>query len=221
MRNKNIKLNIVIFESPKGLHKQKMKHLRDVINTHARKAGKLFDMDLLNITVHFSQDVIPETGEAGYAAGDWIQITIDSTRNAKELQKIIDDIIPATIYHEANHIARENHLGKNKNLLEAIISEGLADVFAEERWHTFKAPWSVYQQKKIQPFLKSLKNEKNEKKYSHGDWFFGTGKMPRWLGYKLGSYIVHSAKNKNFGLTALKMTKITASKIAKLSGISI
>jgi len=217
-----MRLNSVILESARGLRKQKMEHLQDVINTHARKAGKLLDIDLLNITVHFSQDVIPETGEAGYASGkDWIRITIDPTRKVKELQKIINDIIPATVYHEANHIAREKYTGESENLLEAIISEGLADVFAEECWHKFKAPWGAYQQKKIQPFLKSLKNEKNDKKYSHGDWFFGTGKRPRWLGYKLGNYIVHSAKNNNPGLTVLKMTKMTASEIVKLSGISI
>ncbi len=45
--------------------------------------------------------------------------------------------------------------------------------------------------------------------------------MPRWLGYKLGNYIVHSAKEKNHNLTALRMTKKTASEIAKLSGIGI
>lgn len=217
-----MRLNIIILESKKGLRKQDSKHLRSVADKHARKAGKLLGVDLLNITINFSKNVIPETGEAGYAAGkDWIQITIDPIRKAKELQKIITEIIPATIYHEANHIAREKYVGESKNLLEAIVAEGLADVFAEEYWPKFKAPWSVYQQTKIQPFLKNLRNEKNSRKYSHNDWFFGTGRYPRWLGYKLGSYIVQSAKEKNRNLTALKMTKMTANKVVKLSGISI
>lgn len=217
-----MKLNITILKSKRGSKKQDSKHLREVVDKHARKAGKLLGVDLLNITVHFSKNVIPETGEAGYAAGkDWIQITIDPTRKPTELQKIINDIIPATVYHEVNHIAREKHVGESKNLLEAIVAEGLADVFAEEHWSKFKAPWSTYQQKKIKPFLKNLKNEKNSREYSHSDWFFGTGKYPRWLGYKLGSYIVQSAKEKNPNMAALKMTKMTVNKIVKLSGITI
>lgn len=217
-----MRLNIAILESEKSLQKQDSKRLREVINKHARRACRLLDIKLLNITLHFSKNVIPETGEAGYASGrDWIQITIDPARKPKELQKIIDDIIPATIYHEANHITREKYVGESRNLLEAIITEGLADIFAEECWPAFKAPWSVFQQKKIKPFLKSLGGEKNNRKYSHNDWFFGIGKYPRWLGYKMGGYIVQSAKEKNRNLTALKMTKMTANKIVKLSGISI
>lgn len=217
-----MKLNIIILESKKDLRKQDSKRLQGVIRKHAQKACGLLGVELLNITVHLNRDVIPETGEAGYASGrDWIQITIDPARKPKELQRIINDIIPATIYHEANHIARERYVGASNNLLEAIIAEGLADVFAGEYWSKFKAPWSIYQQKKIQQFLKSLRSEKSSRKYSHNDWFFGTGKYPRWLGYKLGSYIVQSAKEKNRNLTALKMTKMTANKIMKLSGISI
>lgn len=217
-----MKLNIIILKSKRGLKKQDSKHLRGVVDKHARKAGKLLGVDLLNITVHFSKNVIPETGEAGYATGrDWVQITIDPTRKSKESLKIISEIIPATVYHEVNHIAREKYVGESKNLLEAIVAEGLADLFAEEHWSKFKAPWSTYQQKKIQPFLKSLKNEKNSRKYSHSDWFFGTGKYPRWLGYKLGRYIAQSAKEKKRNLAVLKMTKMTANKIVKLSGISI
>lgn len=222
MRNKNMRLNIIILESKKRLNERDSKRLKDVVGKHARKAGKLLGIDLLDITIHFSKNVIPETGEAGYASGkDWIQITIDPTRKPKELKRIITDIIPATIYHEANHIAREKYVGESKNLLEAIVTEGLADAFSEECWPTFKAPWSVYRQKKIQLFLKNLRSEKNSRKYSHGDWFFGTGKLPRWLGYKLGSYIVQSAKENNSNMTALKMTKMATNRIIKLSGIAI
>lgn len=217
-----MKLNITILESEKDLGKQDSKRLQEVIREHAQRVCGLLGIKLLNVTVHLNQNVIPETGEVGYAAGkDWIQITIDPAKNPKELHKIINDIIPATIYHEVNHIAREKYVGESKNLLEAIVAEGLADVFAEECWPKFKAPWSVYQQKNVRPFLKSLKSDKNSKKYSHNDWFFGTGKKPRWLGYKLGSYIVQSSKEKNHDLTALKMTKITAKNIVRLSGISI
>ena len=89
------------------------------------------------------------------------------------MRRIIAKITPSTIYHEMNHIARNKHLGSKKDLLDAIISEGLATVFAEEQWPAFEAPWGQYNEKELKPFLKVLRREKNNKSYSHDEWFFG------------------------------------------------
>lgn len=209
-------LNIVILKSKIGLSQPESKHLREVINIHGRKAGELLEIDLVNITVNFSRKVIPETGEIGYATDDWARITIDPTRKSKEIKKIISFIIPATIYHEMNHIAREKYVGESKNLLEAIIAEGLADTFAKEQWLKFKAPWSAYSKDELTPFTRNLRSLEKNKKYSHNDWFFGAGNKPRWLGYKLGTYIINLVKEKNTNLTALEMTRIPAKQIIRL-----
>lgn len=216
-RCKDMMLNTVILKSKRELGKIENRRLREVINKHAHKAGNLLGINLVNVAVNFSKRVIPETGEVGYAADDWVWITIDPTRKSKELEKTIASIIPATIYHEINHIAREKYVGESKNLLEAVITEGLANAFAEEQWPKFKAPWSIYSKNKILPFMRDLENEKKNKKYSYGDWFFGTGDKPRWLGYQLGSYIINSIKEKNINLTALEMTRMTTKQIVKLS----
>ncbi len=106
-------------------------------------------------------------------------------------------------------------------MLDAIISEGLATVFAEEQWPAFEAPWGQYNEKELKPFLKVLRREKNNKSYSHDEWFFGRGNKPRWLGYKLGSYLIESAKNRNNGLTAMEMTTKKTGEIARLSKLEI
>lgn len=219
----NMDLNLFFFKTEKDLPAEYKGKLRKIIELHAKRAMRLLGVKLLNITVYPKKSaVIPETGEGGFALeGDWMQIAIDPTRKKSELDKIITEIIPSTIYHEMHHIARENCLGYGKTLLESVVSEGLADAFAEGQWPLFKAPWSQYTLKEIQPFLKQFSKEKNNKKYWHGDWFFGQGEKPRWLGYKLGSYIMDNVKEKNKKITSRKLTAYKAEKIVKISGIKI
>lgn len=219
-----MKINIIFLESEKELSDYQKKNLKNTIGLHLRKAAKLFDLKLINVIIYFNKDwVIPETGESANASGvDLIQITIDSTRNNNEIDNITRKIIPLTVYHEFNHLARLKFIGHiNKTLLDSIISEGLANVFAEEMWSEFKAPWSEYTCKEIKSFVGSFKKEKNNKKYSHDEWFFGSGKKPRWIGYKLGSYIIQSAKKANPGLSARDMTKLGTGEIIKLSELKI
>ena len=217
-----MRLKIVFLQSIERLPRQYENLWKDMIRKHARRAGKLLDLDLVNITLRWNDQVIPETGELGLAFGqDWVHMTIDPARRKDEVRRIIAKITPSTIYHEMNHIARNKHLGSKKDLLDAIVSEGLATVFAEEQWPAFEAPWGQYNEKELKPFLKVLRREKNNKSYSHDEWFFGRGNKPRWLGYKLGSYLIESAKNRNDGLTAMEMTTKKTGEIARLSKLEI
>ena len=217
-----MRLKIVFLQSKKSLPSQYENLLRDVIRKHARRAGKLLGVDLLNITFRWDHDVIPETGEAGFARGqDWVHMAIDPARRKDEVRRIITTITPSTIYHEMNHIARNLCFGSEKVLLDAIVSEGLATVFAEEQWLAFKAPWGQYNEKELKPFLKVLRREKENKKFSRDEWFFGRGNKPKWLGYKLGSYLIERAKDRNEGLTALGMTTKKTEEIVRLSKLEI
>ena len=217
-----MRLKIVFLQSRKSLPSQYENLLRDVIRKHARRAGKLLGVDLLNITFRWDHYVIPETGNWGAAYGqDWVHMEIDPTRRKDEVRRIITKITPSTIYHEMNHIARNICFDSEKALLDAIVSEGLATVFAEEQWLAFKAPWSQYNEKELKPFLKVLRREKNNKRFSRDEWFFGRGNKPKWLGYKLGSYVIESAKNRNDGLTAMEMTTKKTGEIVRLSKLAI
>ncbi len=206
-------LNIVFLKAKKDLSKTEKEQLKKVISKHALKAGKLLGVNLINIIVHPTKNVITETGESGFASDDWIKIGIDPTRGKNELKRIISEIIPATIYHEMLHICRDNYLGRSQMLSDAVIAEGLADAFAKEQWPVFNAPWNQYNIKTIKPWLKEFTKKGNSKKYSYDEWFFGAAGKPKWLGYKMGSYIIDSVKKQNPKLTALKMAKIPAKKI--------
>ena len=218
-----MKLGIVFLLSKASLGRDYSRLFEETISNHARKGGKLLGIDFLNITVHLNKDrVIPETGEVGFAMGDdWIHITVDPTRRRKELGQIITTIIPSTIYHEMSHIARNKYVGRHKTLLDAVVFEGVANTFAEEQWPMFAPPWTQYSEQEMIPFLKILKKQGQSENYSHDEWFFGRGKKPRWIGYKLGSYIIRSAKERNEGLTALKVAKVDTKEIATLSKLDL
>lgn len=105
-----------------------------------------------------------------------------------------------------NHVARWNKKGHGNTLMDAIISEGLAIVFAEENWNLFEAPWGKYGQGEIKKYLQFLnkRNKKQDLNCNHAEWFFGKGK-PIWLGYKAGSFIIRAIKNKDNAIGSLAL----------------
>ena len=189
-----MRLKIVFLQSIERLPRQYENLWKDMIRKHARRAGKLLNLDLVNITLRWNDQVIPETGELGIAFGqDWVHMTIDPARRKDEVRRIIAKITPSTIYHEMNHIARNMCFGSEKALLDAIVFEGLATVFAKEQWLAFKAPWGQYNEKELKPFIKVLKREKKNKKFSRGEWFFGRGNKPKWLAARGGKGFFQAA----------------------------
>lgn len=199
--------------------------LRNIIKKHVKKAGSFLSVPLVNVTVYFNSNfAISETGESGYTPSkDWIHLYIDPKRKKRELDKIINNIIPATIYHEMNHASRWQNTGYGDSLLDAIVTEGLATVFAEEQWNNFKAPWCSFSKKESDNLLKIVRrrNKNNDKKYNHDEWFYGMGKLPRWTGYKLGSYIIQSLRKTNKSIMWKELSKMSTEEIVKKSGINL
>lgn len=216
---------INFLETEKKLDLKMKSLLEETIKEQAAKACSLLGIVYVNITVYSNPNfVIPETGEGGYAAsGDWFQIYIDPTRNEDELKKIITTNIPLTIYHEFNHVARWNSTGYGSTLPEAIVTEGLASVFAAENWKKSKSPWTKYSQTEINSLLKifQARNKKEDGNYSHQEWFYGAGELPRWIGYKLGFYVISLVRKNNPEISWEKLIKMTAEEIIKLSNITL
>jgi uncharacterized protein YjaZ len=218
-------LYIHFLETEKKLDLRARDFLEETIKIHVTKACGLLGIFYVNITVYTNSNfVVSETGEGGYAAsGEWFQIYIDPTRLEDELKKIITNYIPLTIYHELNHVARWNSVGYGSTLPEAIITEGLASVFAVENWKKAKSPWIKYSQKEIKKLIKIYQNrDKNsDNNYSHDDWFYGAGELPRWIGYKLGFYIVRLVRKNNPEISWKKLINMSSKEIIKLADIEI
>ena len=177
--------------------------LLDVLKKAVKKANKLLKHSNCNILVFTdSEKAISEVGIGGLSwKTDWIRIDID-LKNKLELTKVINKNMPAMIAHELHHVRRGKSVGYGDTLGEALVTEGLAQSFEEILHPDYEVIYAHYLTKKelekswkqAQPLLKS-------KKYNHGEWFFGKGKLKRWTGYSLGYDIVqqylkiHPTKN--------------------------
>jgi uncharacterized protein YjaZ len=98
--------------------------------------------------------------------------------------------LPATVAHELHHSSRfRTGPGYRDTLGAALVSEGLADHFAQEVFpDTPPLPWdhalSATDEARVwrmaQPILSTPHG------YDRPAWFLGTGNIPHWAGYTLG-----------------------------------
>lgn len=133
---------------------------------------------------------IPEIGVGGHTYGPHL-VVISLNSKFKEFEKSLKKI-PESIAHEFHHASRWQTVGYGETLLEALITEGLADHFNLSITHEKPRPWSkALDKKQIDTLLQKAKKEFNSKEYSHTKWFFDkTGEIPYWTGYSLGYYLV-------------------------------
>ena len=221
----NTQVNINYVKTNPDLSNHQKSELDKIIRKHALIAGRILDIPYVTITIYPKSDrTIPETGEGGYApSGDWLQIFIDLKNKNYNPKFIINNLTPGTVYHEMNHIARWRTVGYGKTLLEAIVTEGLASAFEKDQWKKFTAPWTRSNKAEISNFLKIMKNrdKKKDSEYNHAEWFFGKGKLPRWIGYKLGAHIIESMRGNFPKLSWRQLMAMKASEIIKKSEVKI
>lgn len=139
-----------------------------------------------------AKSAIPETGVGGYApSADLLKIHIDP--DFEGLEESIDTEIKSTLAHELHHCARWASIGYGNTLLEALVSEGLADHFDIEINGGAPKPWSTaLAAAELEEVGKIAEKEFGNKEYSHPAWFFGADAthIPRWAGYSLGFVLV-------------------------------
>lgn len=166
----------------------------------ARSAGKALSLlphrGRVKIVVGLdATQAIPEIGVGGFTNpenGD-VSIWIDA-HPPRGLRTALTTWIPATVAHELHHSSRiRTGPGYGVSLAEALVSEGLADHFAEEAFpKTPPQRWDHALTKAQERSLWSIARRQlnNPSGYDHIAWFFGSGDTPHWAGYTLGYDIV-------------------------------
>lgn len=149
---------------------------------------KLPDIDI--VVADNPESAIPETGVGGYApTANIIYISINPEH--PNIESNVGYEIESTITHEVHHCARWKSIGYGESLLEAIISEGLADHFDIEINGGDPKPWSIAIKGEIlEDLIGKGKKEFNNTNYNHSKWFFGSEDVQRWAGYSMGYKIV-------------------------------
>lgn len=153
----------------------------------------------LNILVRVApSDVIPEIGIGGFNPNE-NEIIISIDLNFPNLTQSISIELAPLIAHEMHHAKRRRTIGYGSNLLEASVSEGLADCFSMEIIAIDPPIWSVaITGTELEDLINTAKNTWENKPYDHSKWFFGsTPDIPRWAGYAIGFDLVKKYLSEN------------------------
>ena len=130
--------------------------------------------------------VIPGLGFGGYApADDRIELIFDPS--FPTLPASVDRWLLEVVAHELHHVARRRSVGYGATLLEAAVSEGLADHFSLQVAGGAPPPWSVaLSDAELAIWTATARQTWSDPGYDHARWFFGDHEVPRWTGYALG-----------------------------------
>jgi uncharacterized protein YjaZ len=152
----------------------------------------LLDVTDLRISiVADASQVIPEVGLGGYnPSADEVLLFADPA--SQDLEAILRSELASMLAHEIHHAMRRRAIGYGSTLLQAAVSEGLADHFSLEV-HPRDAP----------PWARALTNEqlavwipevlaRSTGTYDHPEWFYGSSSVPRWTGYAVGFELVRA-----------------------------
>lgn len=137
--------------------------------------------------------VIPELGISGYTPYSYlVMLSIDP--DFPDLTNSISKQFKRILTHELHHALRWKTPGYGSTLLEALISEGLADCFDMEINNALPQIWDkALNKKQFEKMKEMAEREYFNEDYNHSDWFLGSKErdIPRWAGYSLGFYFVN------------------------------
>ena len=140
-----------------------------------------------------------------------VEIYIDP--GLPDLARRLTERMPALVMHELHHAMRWRGPGYGRTLLEAMVSEGLADRFAVEVLGAPLAPWSdAFPHEQTDTYLDLARPEFDDSGYSHERWFFEAGlpQLPRWTGYTLGWRLVEAYQAAHPGRSAAALVDASA-----------
>lgn len=146
--------------------------------------------DLRIRIVENQQLVIPEIGIGGYnPAAQELILAIDA--NFSDLDATLEENLIPQLAHEIHHAKRRRSVGYGNTLLEAMVTEGLADHFSIELTGIAPPPWTTaITGDELQSWIETAGTFWNQP-YDHSAWFAGTDpNIPRWAGYSIGFELV-------------------------------
>lgn len=221
-----MKINIEFIESGREIPRKERLMIKKTVLLHAKKAARVLKLGkgILNFTVYFWE----RDGVSGFTqAKDWIRLAVNYRQflSKKRRREMIERLI-YIVYHEIHHAVR-GYVGflpmkKHHVLINSIVSEGLADIFAREQYPS-KYVWKVtaYNMKELKRWIPKLKKIKWQKESFRDPWLHGGQSKPKLLGYKVGRYIVENVKRVRPELNAVKLVRRGAKEILKLSKIKM
>ncbi|HVX57985.1 MAG TPA: DUF2268 domain-containing putative Zn-dependent protease [Candidatus Saccharimonadales bacterium] len=157
--------------------------------------------------------LIAETHDIGRTHNsDLIELAFDPKFARKNPQQILDQVRP-TVFHEMNHAARFNLNIWHTSFLDHCVLEGLAAVFARD-YADYDALWGRYDEGEARKWLAEIR--KKEKTLDYDAYMFKHPDGRRWIGYKVGTYLIDQAV-KNSGKSVVELSKLESADILTLA----
>lgn len=138
------------------------------------------------------EGAVKEQGIGGYTPNAHL-VYIPMDPSFTDLHNSIQTELKRTLAHELHHALRWDNPGYGETLLDALITEGLADHFDIEVFNEPPQPWSIaITDTELDSLIEKATNDFHNKKYDHATWFYGRTEVgiPRWAGYSLGFKII-------------------------------
>lgn len=183
--------NAIVIEDPAGRLGPFHGLITDLVTTTAARVDS--SLGLRGVTIRVVAD--GANAIAGYGIGgrspDAVTVLIYVNPNYPNLGTTLTAKLPAMVAHELHHAKRHRDPGYGGTLLEAMVSEGLADRFSMELLEIGERPWSTaLNGGALTQWLDQARAQFDSRNYSHADWFFGSGSIPLWAGYSIGYRLV-------------------------------
>jgi uncharacterized protein YjaZ len=164
--------------------------ITDSVVSAIEKVTPIGDIDI--VFYNNPETVIKELGIGGFTPlENTIFMSLDV--NNPNFKESLKGELEYTITHEINHAIRFRTPIPKETLLEAAISEGLADHFAVQITGKKPAAWThALTDVEEKGMIERMKKEWNEAPYNHNAWFYGSKEMniPRWTAYTIGFNLV-------------------------------
>lgn len=202
---------LFIQKSTGRLNKYESEIQNHIATTYHLAEKKLPQLLVTIIVLDAPDSTIPELGTGGFTPNK-NAIYIFTNPGKPNFSQILSEGMPVTLAHEMHHSARWQTVGYGETLLEALVSEGLADHFALEIIPASPPPWSSALNTEEQGNLaERARQHFDDQNYNHPAWFFGSKEdnLPRWTGYRLGYKLVGDYLKKN-GKTASELVTESA-----------
>lgn len=149
-----------------------------------------------NLVIRVGNDpglVIPEIGVGGFNPNAE-EVRIGINPRFSNFDQVLNQDLAFILAHEVHHAKQRRSVGYGASLLQAAVSEGLADHFAIEITGAAPPLWAVaLTGEDLETWTTNAQATWNNPSYNHAEWFLGASPtIPRWVGYAIGFELVRA-----------------------------
>lgn len=175
----------------------------------------------LTLEVRNGKDVIESTGESAAVAGPQKILWIVDPNRTDDVAAIAAAHLRFALFHEMHHLVRSLSMEAQSapTLIDRAITEGLATAFARDFAGMPVSWWGEYPEnidEWAREFLALPAPAPADQWAAVGQWMFRHPDGRRFIGYKVGTYVVDKAM-KESGLSSAELVGASSEEIVKLA----